>query len=823
MNVFIRTLILLSSLLAAMVMSTNIPIFALYNLCYYFCNDSEVWYSSMLTSILEYIVMGTNICILISGSYVGLYLCKRKMYFFSCIELFINIIPVVLATHIYIQGKEINTEHLFSLGFIFVVAHIILRTTAPYYLKSLAKSLKESYPHAVPSYKSQKDILQILDQKEKYYQNKEKEIQERIKKEEAKALIQKYPYAISYRLGININSPFGLSDNKIDVILSNKENLEQYEEDEINRLYIYQILSNERRKKYVGSFNHSKKYCVRHPNELDDFCKKCIDTEYNELCEKYPLGVEEYHDRYNRYWEEERTLTEEEEYNDKESCIKSEKELIMLEKMARKYNDLYKKYPNGIKAIESQFCFGEIQSDIKVHVVNAGAKKLYQLELKYGKVKAQEEWEKAQKEFTQFCRKNLISGWGCYFYKLDFPILTYDGETRQGEYKIWQFFCESFCCDQSLDYSHFGKIEEHYNDTKRLKTLSVHFYNSVYDKILAFAKIIRDKYNDITIVFGDSGIEKCKELNNYHFSYLKEILDKESIKYLEDVESIKNLEITESHIVVVELISNNKHLLEESNNITSNHKGEPCITFVSLEKEYDTIEMKDLIKQENEKIQKEKEETEKREKELREVEERKQKEFSALKLHVSAWDTLDGYLAINYLFPYYPTTCDFEATEEEWDNRWLVWNFKNTPGKTSTEQHERALSELLPRISTVLYNTFGNDIAKLVLVCIPAATSTSNNARYKEFSQRLTRNTGMINSFDYIQITEDATPKHLGGTGNPTIHIDEDFFKDKYVLLFDDIITRGNSMIKFKLRMEKLGAKVIAGFSIGRTRHERDW
>lgn len=839
MKVFIRSLVWLSSLLAAMVMTTGTPLFALYNLCYYLCNNSEVWYSSMLTSILSYIVMGTNIFILISGCYVGWYLCKRKMFFFSCIELFINIVPVVLATYIYIQGKQINTEHLFSLGFVFVAAHIILRVTAPYYLKGLAKSLKKNYPHAVPCYNSQNDILQILEQKEEYYQNKEQEIQKKIRKEEAKALIQKYPYAISYRLGININSPVGLSDNKIDVILSNKEKLIQYEEEEINRLYTYQVLSNDRRKKYVGLFNHSKKYCVRHTNELDDFCKKCIDSEYNELCEKYPLGVEEYHDRYNRYWEEERTLTEDEEYCDKESCIKNEAELIKLEEMARKYNNLYKKYPNGVTAFESQFCLGGAQSEIKEHVVNAGAKKLYQLELKYGKVKAQEEWEKAQKEFAQFCRNNLISGWGCYFYKLDFPILTFDGETRQGEYKIWQFFCESFCSDQSLDYSHFGKIVKHFNDTNKLKSLSVHFYDSVYDKILTLAKLIRDKYNDITIVFGDSGIEDYKALNYYHFSYLKEILEIENIRYLEDIESIKDLDVEKNHIMVIELISNNLHLLEESKNITNNHKGEPCITFVSLEKEYDTKEMQDLIKKENERIQKEKEEKEKREKERREeeerkirkqreienakreLEERKQKEFSALKFYVSSWESLDGYLAINYLFPYYPTTCDFEATEEEWNNRWLVWNFKNTPGKTSSEQHERALSELLPRISVELCNTFGNDITKLVLVCIPAATRATNNARYKEFSQRLTRMTGMINSFDYIQITEDATPKHLGGTGNPTIDIDENFFENKYILLFDDIITKGNSMKKFKFRLENLGAKVIAGFSIGKTKHEK--
>ena len=107
------------------------------------------------------------------------------------------------------------------------------------------------------------------------------------------------------------------------------------------------------------------------------------------------------------------------------------------------------------------------------------------------------------------------------------------------------------------------------------------------------------------------------------------------------------------------------------------------------------------------------------------------------------------------------------------------------------------------------------------MVCIPAASKANNDARYKEFSNKLTELTGMINSFEHMQIVEDATPKHLGGTGNPTLHFDEDFFKDKYVILFDDVITSGRSMIAFKIRLERMGAKVIAGMSIGKTKHEK--
>lgn len=41
------------------------------------------------------------------------------------------------------------------------------------------------------------------------------------------------------------------------------------------------------------------------------------------------------------------------------------------------------------------------------------------------------------------------------------------------------------------------------------------------------------------------------------------------------------------------------------------------------------------------------------------------------------------------------------------------------------------------------------------------------------------------------------------------------------MLLFDDVITKGDSMLRFKRKMEELGAIVVGGFSIGKTTHMR--
>lgn len=192
---------------------------------------------------------------------------------------------------------------------------------------------------------------------------------------------------------------------------------------------------------------------------------------------------------------------------------------------------------------------------------------------------------------------------------------------------------------------------------------------------------------------------------------------------------------------------------------------------------------------------------------------------------VSNWKLLFCELHYNYLLNYYPTTCNFEATQDEWDDRWIVWNFKNTPGKTSVTAHDRVLKSVIPQIKAKLQSTFGNYLlTQITLVCIPASSEEKTRARYEEFSTRLCSETGMINAYNHMHVISASQEKKFGGTGITAKNVDFEsgYFNGKYVLLFDDVITKGESMLRFKNKMESLGATVIAGFSIGRTKHERE-
>lgn len=111
----------------------------------------------------------------------------------------------------------------------------------------------------------------------------------------------------------------------------------------------------------------------------------------------------------------------------------------------------------------------------------------------------------------------------------------------------------------------------------------------------------------------------------------------------------------------------------------------------------------------------------------------------------------------------------------------------------------------------------------LNLVCIPASTAEKTKARYEGFADRLCQETGMTNAYTHMLVIKDSEEKKLGGNGISTdnISFDEDFFKRKNVILFDDVITKGESMLRFQSKMKLLKANVICGITIGKTKHER--
>ena len=78
----------------------------------------------------------------------------------------------------------------------------------------------------------------------------------------------------------------------------------------------------------------------------------------------------------------------------------------------------------------------------------------------------------------------------------------------------------------------------------------------------------------------------------------------------------------------------------------------------------------------------------------------------------------------------------------------------------------------------------------------------------------------MENGYDYISITQEKTPHHLGGLDDAEYKIDHLFFKNKNIILFDDIVTTGKSMRDFIYQLKNIGSNIILQLSIARTYNE---
>lgn len=73
----------------------------------------------------------------------------------------------------------------------------------------------------------------------------------------------------------------------------------------------------------------------------------------------------------------------------------------------------------------------------------------------------------------------------------------------------------------------------------------------------------------------------------------------------------------------------------------------------------------------------------------------------------------------------------------------------------------------------------------------------------------------------WFTIQQDRTTKHLGGNSKAVLSYINDFFIDEKVVLFDDILTKGDSILNFHQEMIKRKANVICSVTIGKTKHER--
>jgi len=113
-----------------------------------------------------------------------------------------------------------------------------------------------------------------------------------------------------------------------------------------------------------------------------------------------------------------------------------------------------------------------------------------------------------------------------------------------------------------------------------------------------------------------------------------------------------------------------------------------------------------------------------------------------------------------------------------------------------------------------------HDNKNFIFCIIPASTTFNNQVRYKKFCNEISNYLKIVNGFEYITRIIDKEKSTKIGKGNIdpllgiTLHSN---LIDQNIILFDDVITRGESMAKLKINLLKLGVKSIECFSLFNT------
>ena len=470
---------------------------------------------------------------------------------------------------------------------------------------------------------------------------------------------------------------------------------------------------------------------------------------------------------------------------------------------------------------------------------------------------------KNQNDFAQETRNmfpKVLENWGWYKYNFNMDYLDNGSNVKSNTLTVWQAFSESCCFDDTVSYDYYPRYKRNRISKAQLES-TYHYNEDVWDKLMSFITTIKNKYGDelFVILANTDHLDDHAFQNN--FKYIKEKLNLAGIKYGESILT-ENHDNTNKKYLVIDIITENANLIQFCSSLfhyrhilqKESNQGSTGIVFISMLKCFDGAEVEELnkkkIKENEDAIRKAKEEEEQRQRDERDISEAKslaltspigfkryfpdystasidsyrarqilqkksdikdyESTLNRLKNSVSSWDTVRG--VPHYFFYYYYPTRFTNVSSDSSDARRLIYNFKD--GVAHSKVKELVVSKIRSTFSS-------SDIAKMCFACIPASTRSVHQSRYESFSYEVSQALGMADAYDHITITKEKTPSHLGGNDSAEYSYDKGFFNGKFVILFDDIVTRGGSVSSMKTDLESLGAIVVCAISIGRT--YSDW
>lgn len=154
--------------------------------------------------------------------------------------------------------------------------------------------------------------------------------------------------------------------------------------------------------------------------------------------------------------------------------------------------------------------------------------------------------------------------------------------------------------------------------------------------------------------------------------------------------------------------------------------------------------------------------------------------------------------------------------EKEMETR-KCWDFKDIKSYSAQVQ-SKIFNEILQQLDTILF-------FNIVICCVPSSQAMDYNNCVVLLVQELARR-GRVDGSSFLQRTENIQPRKQKGADRSTnIHFktirvnSSHIFKDRTVLLLDDVTTTGNSMHACSQLLMQNGASKVFKLSIWKTNH----
>lgn len=171
---------------------------------------------------------------------------------------------------------------------------------------------------------------------------------------------------------------------------------------------------------------------------------------------------------------------------------------------------------------------------------------------------------------------------------------------------------------------------------------------------------------------------------------------------------------------------------------------------------------------------------------------------------------LDDSLCL-YLYDYCPVRRNDKITLEGKKVSNMIFRFKNGE---ETDLTVKLFSIAMSRIRVIQENKH-----RAVLIPIPASTREKNRIRYEDFCRKLSADSGVTDGYSAITLTTDR--RQLKGTHGQdktaNLEFHPEYFKDKCVLLIDDLLTTGEGFTQTRRKLIEHGARFVIGIFLAKT------